>query len=135
MKRISFIFLLAGFLLSSLAFSQAGPPNNALEFDHTAVYVRDLQKSAEFYENILGLERIPDPFKDGRHVWFRIVDPKYRWLKCHSNESWLAEGQSQPAEGLLRIRPRCTNRRFDSSLRRSGREPVSLFSRDKSGNC
>ena len=36
------------------------------------MYVRDLQKSVEFYEKVMMLEKIPDPFKDGRHIWFRI---------------------------------------------------------------
>lgn len=40
--------------------------------NHVAVYVFDLQKSAEFYKNIIGLESIPEPFHDGRHEWFRI---------------------------------------------------------------
>jgi lactoylglutathione lyase len=40
--------------------------------NHAAVYVYDLQKSADFYKNIIGLENIPEPFHDGRHVWFRI---------------------------------------------------------------
>ena len=76
MKRIAFISLLAALLLGSLLFSQSGAPNKAAdkapEFDHAAVHARDLQKSAEFYEKVLGLERIPDPFKDGRHIWFRV---------------------------------------------------------------
>ena len=25
-----------------------------------------------FYEKVFGLERIADPFKDGKHIWFRI---------------------------------------------------------------
>ena len=41
-------------------------------FDHHALHVRDLPTSAAFYEKVLGLKRIPDPFKDDRHVWFDI---------------------------------------------------------------
>lgn len=40
--------------------------------NHVAVYIYDLQKSADFYKDIIGLEIIPEPFHDGRHVWFRI---------------------------------------------------------------
>lgn len=40
--------------------------------NHVALYVLDLQKSAGFYKNIIGLESIPEPFHDGRHEWFRI---------------------------------------------------------------
>ena len=43
-----------------------------LEFDHTTVYVRDLHKSADFYDKVLALHRIAEPFHDGRHIWYRI---------------------------------------------------------------
>jgi lactoylglutathione lyase len=60
------------FLLGSLLFSQSGTPGKPPEFDHIAIHVRDLGKSVEFYEKVMGLEKIPEPFKDGRHVWFRM---------------------------------------------------------------
>jgi lactoylglutathione lyase len=44
-----------------------------LTFDHYAIFVDDLARSVEFYRDVLGLEEIPDPFHDGRHVWFRIA--------------------------------------------------------------
>jgi lactoylglutathione lyase len=44
-----------------------------LKFDHYAIYVDDLARSREFYGTVLGLEEIPEPFGDGRHVWFRIA--------------------------------------------------------------
>ena len=71
MKSTVLGLLLAAFLSSSVL-SQSGSPSQSPEFDHTAVYVRDLQKSADFYDKILGLEKIPEPFHDGRHVWYRI---------------------------------------------------------------
>ncbi|MEJ7666577.1 MAG: VOC family protein [Hymenobacter sp.] len=40
--------------------------------NHIALYVVDLQKSADFYKNALLLPELPEPFKDGRHVWLRI---------------------------------------------------------------
>jgi lactoylglutathione lyase len=43
-----------------------------LEFDHIAIHVTDMQKSAAFYEGILGLDRLPEPFDDGLHIWYRI---------------------------------------------------------------
>jgi lactoylglutathione lyase len=60
------------FLPASLLFSQFGSSAKPPEFDHIAIHVRDLAKSAEFYEKVIGLEKIPEPFKDGRHVWFRM---------------------------------------------------------------
>ncbi len=40
--------------------------------NHIAVYVLDLQTSTYFYEEVVGLEMIPEPFHDGRHTWFAI---------------------------------------------------------------
>lgn len=44
----------------------------AIQLNHTAIYVKDLQKSASFYEQVMGLDTIPEPFRIGRHKWFRI---------------------------------------------------------------
>ncbi|MFB2120099.1 VOC family protein [Parapedobacter sp. 2B3] len=41
-------------------------------FNHVALSVYDLQKSASFYENVLQLDTIPEPFKIGKHKWFKI---------------------------------------------------------------
>src|SRR5258708_36719205 len=71
MKSTVLGLLLAAFLSSSVL-SQSGSSSQSPEFDHTAVYVHDLQKSADFYDKVLGLEKIPEPFHDGRHVWNRI---------------------------------------------------------------
>jgi lactoylglutathione lyase len=40
--------------------------------NHIAVYVNNLEKSTAFYENVLQLKQIPEPFKDGKHSWFTI---------------------------------------------------------------
>ena len=74
MKTIKFTVVVAGLftVCTALSQSQSGSASNSAMFDHTTVYVRDLQKSADFYEKVLRLERISEPFKDGRHVWFRI---------------------------------------------------------------
>jgi lactoylglutathione lyase len=74
MEKISlaFFLLLSTLLPATLLFSQSTPANQSPQVDHSTVYVHDLQKSAEFYEKVMRLERIPEPFKDGRHIWFRI---------------------------------------------------------------
>lgn len=43
-----------------------------LEFDHYAIYVDDLARSVDFYRKVMGLEEMPEPFHDGRHVWFHV---------------------------------------------------------------
>lgn len=66
-SAVSFFFALAMMILNTHAQMKKNPTLN-----HVAVYVYDLQKSADFYKNIIGLESIPEPFHDGRHEWFRI---------------------------------------------------------------
>ncbi len=46
--------------------------STSLEFDHTTVAAKDVAKSAEFYDKVMNLERIADPFQDAVHVWYRI---------------------------------------------------------------
>ena len=71
MKRIVLVLSLCAFV-RPFALCQTPSQGKAPEFDHATVYVRDLQKSANFYDKVLGLERIPEPFHDGRHIWYRI---------------------------------------------------------------
>lgn len=40
--------------------------------NHIALYVADLQTSTRFYQEVIGLDTIPEPFHDGRHTWFSI---------------------------------------------------------------
>lgn len=39
--------------------------------NHTAIFVRNARISGEFYQNIIGLDTIPEPFHDGKHVWMK----------------------------------------------------------------
>ena len=40
--------------------------------NHVALYVVDLKKSTAFYQNIIQLDTVPEPFHDGKHTWFKI---------------------------------------------------------------
>lgn len=46
----------------------------APHFNHTTIYVVNMAKSSEFYENVLQLKKISEPFHDGKHTWFRMGD-------------------------------------------------------------
>lgn len=59
-------------LLLALGSAQGAAAQAAPAVSHFALYVHDLRKSVDFYQNVLGLPPIPEPFKDGRHVWFRM---------------------------------------------------------------
>jgi len=45
-----------------------------LSLNHIAVYVHELNRSTEFYEKVLMLRKIDEPFKDGKHTWFTLRD-------------------------------------------------------------
>lgn len=42
------------------------------QLDHLAIHVRDLQLSTDFYQNVLGLQTCPEPFRDGLHTWLHV---------------------------------------------------------------
>ena len=56
--------------------------------NHIAIYVVDLKTSTSFYQHIIGLDTIPEPFHDGRHTWFSIG------AKSHLH---LIQGAKEPA--------------------------------------
>ena len=62
-------FIVVLFLSVTLA---ARTQNTQASLNHIAIYVVDLQRSTDFYKNVIGIEEIPEPFHDGRHSWFRI---------------------------------------------------------------
>ncbi len=73
MKRNWFFIL---FILASSHWvsAQSVPAKTEIrvKLNHIAVYVLDLEKSTSFYEDVLGLQQIPEPFHDGRHTWFSL---------------------------------------------------------------
>lgn len=72
------IFTTSLFLYMNHLVVMAQTPENkntpSFSLNHIAVYVHDLKKSTDFYENVMQLRKIPEPFKDGRHTWFSIGD-------------------------------------------------------------
>ena len=70
MKRILSATLMGLlFTLGNCRLAMAQPDTSV---NHVALYVFDLQKSVDFYKNVLGLQQLPEPFKDGKHVWLRM---------------------------------------------------------------
>jgi len=72
MKELSmrFTFLLFAFwFTTSVSMAQQKPHIN-----HIALSVAQLERSRIFYQDIMGLDSIPEPFKDGRHVWLSISE-------------------------------------------------------------
>ena len=59
-------------LLWSMVLAKTAAAQGPTLLNHIALYVVDLQKSGDFYKQVLLLPEIPEPFKDGKHVWLRI---------------------------------------------------------------
>jgi len=73
MKKYKLILLLVlSFIMINKSKAQRLPILPAAKLNHIAVYVSDLEKSAFFYETLLNLVEIEEPFKDGKHVWFTL---------------------------------------------------------------
>ncbi len=62
---ISILWVLSAALQNSYA--QTHPT-----FNHTTIYVTNMNKSANFYEKVMQFERIAEPFHDNRHIWLKI---------------------------------------------------------------
>jgi lactoylglutathione lyase len=60
-----FFFLLCG---SSVATAQT----QKASINHIAIFVVNAKTSAGFYQNIIGLDTVPEPFHDGKHFWLRV---------------------------------------------------------------
>ncbi|MBD0257429.1 MAG: VOC family protein [Cytophagales bacterium] len=70
-----FPVLLVGLLAQLPAAAQSSPANGqpAIRLNHIAIYVYNLEKSTAFYQDVLGLKQIPEPFHDGKHTWFSLA--------------------------------------------------------------
>src|SRR5687767_5027015 len=65
-----FCYLFVCFLSFALINTVAAQKSPAI--NHLALSVTDLKRSVNFYSDIIGLDSIPEPFRDGRHAWFSI---------------------------------------------------------------
>jgi lactoylglutathione lyase len=66
------VLLLVPVLMAVAAHAQT--PAQGPRFSHQTIFVTDLDRAANFYEKVLELKRIPEPFHDGKHVWFQISE-------------------------------------------------------------
>jgi len=63
-------------------------------FNHTTIYVVDMNKSADFYEKAMMLKRIPEPFHDNRHIWLKIGE---------HNQLHIVQGAKEITEHTINI--------------------------------
>src|SRR5437762_13489463 len=50
----------------------SSPQAQSPHFNHTTIYVVDMNKTAEFYEKGMMFQRIAEPFHDNRHIWMKM---------------------------------------------------------------
>jgi len=41
--------------------------------NHVAIFVVDLEKTRSYYDEMFGFDTIPEPFHDGKHIWYSIA--------------------------------------------------------------
>lgn len=70
MKR--YVFLLLVVFIGFKASAQESMAGMRIALNHIAVYVHDLKVSTDFYDSVIELKKIPEPFKDGLHTWYSI---------------------------------------------------------------
>jgi len=73
MKKHLHLWLLLIFILSAFSFKNMMQKKNAM-LNHVALSVVNLQKSTDFYKNIIQVDEMEEPFKDGKHSWFKIAE-------------------------------------------------------------
>jgi lactoylglutathione lyase len=71
MKKIIPFILVVAFGITAFSVNHM-LQNKKPVLNHAALSVVNLQKSTAFYSDMLQLEVIPEPFKDGKHSWFKI---------------------------------------------------------------
>lgn len=68
----SLLTLSVTFLVMNQSMAQTTVKTESATLNHIAVYVSDLDKSGSFYESLLNLNKMEEPFKDGKHIWFSL---------------------------------------------------------------
>ena len=63
--------ILISSIFTCIMFYSSFSQDNKARLNHTAIYVMDVKTSAAFYQNVIGLDTIPEPFHDSKHAWFR----------------------------------------------------------------
>lgn len=82
MRKLKCLALLLVFFISATAQQKTG---YALSFNHQALSVKDLQRSGDFYKNVLGLEEITNRTQSPGIRWFSLGEGKELHLISGNN--------------------------------------------------
>ena len=55
-------------------FAAAQNKNIKTHINHTAIFVMDISKAGDFYSHLIGLDTVPEPFHDGKHIWYKTAE-------------------------------------------------------------
>lgn len=80
MKKWILPVAVAASCLAFTAFKFKQPVKNQALLNHIAYYVHDLKKSTAFYQDIIRLDTIAEPFHDGKHTWFSVGNTSHLHL-------------------------------------------------------
>jgi lactoylglutathione lyase len=69
MKKFLATALLPALFITGLILQE---PMKKPVLNHIALYVTNLPRSTTFYRDLVGLDTIPEPFRDGKHTWFSV---------------------------------------------------------------
>jgi lactoylglutathione lyase len=73
MKPLAFVLFAVIFQDACSQTTAAGEKaSTPIALNHIAMYVYNLEKSTSFYDNVLQLKQIPEPFHDGKHTWYTL---------------------------------------------------------------
>lgn len=74
MKKIIVVplLLLIAIIGTLSSFRKNNTSAHKIRFNHLAIYVYNLEASTNFYNKILQLDTIPNPFNDGKHTWLSM---------------------------------------------------------------
>ncbi len=72
MKYIATIVLFSILFIttSNCTYAQSGKLTPGI--NHVAIFVKNLKATKSFYEDVIGLDTIPEPFHDGKHAWYNL---------------------------------------------------------------
>ena len=77
---ISICFIICSYCVKSQAVENKVRLSPTL--NHIALYVTNLKTSTAFYQQIVQLDTIPEPFHDGKHTWFSIGPKSHLQCSC-----------------------------------------------------
>lgn len=69
---MKYIFL--SILIGVGLLANAQNKNTKSHINHTAIFVMDIAKSSDFYTHLIELDTVPEPFHDGKHIWYKTAE-------------------------------------------------------------